>query len=93
LAKWRNHFSELFNVHCVNNVRQTETHTAEPLVPEPSAFEFEMAIENLQRHKSPVTEQIPVESIKARDRTSRSEIHKPINSILSEEELPEEWNE
>ena len=45
LARWRNHFSELFNVHCVNNVRQTEIHTAEPLVPEQSAFEFEMATE------------------------------------------------
>ena len=45
LARWRNHFSELFNVHWVNNVRQTEIHRAEPLVPGPSAFEFEMTIE------------------------------------------------
>jgi len=29
LARWRNHFSQLFNVHEVNDVRQTETHTAE----------------------------------------------------------------
>jgi len=27
-------------VHEVNDVRQTEIHTAEPLVPEPSAFEL-----------------------------------------------------
>jgi hypothetical protein len=72
---------------------QTEIHTAEPLVPEPNAFEFEMAIENLQRHKSPGNDQIPAEAIKARGRTSRSEIRKPINSILSEEGLPEEWKE
>jgi hypothetical protein len=45
LARWRNHFSEIFNVHCVNKVRQTEIYTAEPLVPELSAFEFEMPIE------------------------------------------------
>jgi len=45
LARWRKHFSELFNEYWVNNVRQTEIHTAEPLVSEPSAFEFEMAIE------------------------------------------------
>jgi len=45
LARWRNHFSQLLNVHEVNDVRQTEIHTAEPLVPEPSAFEFEMAVE------------------------------------------------
>jgi hypothetical protein len=33
LARWRNHFSQLFNVHKVNAVRQTERDTAEPLVP------------------------------------------------------------
>jgi hypothetical protein len=48
LARWRNHFSQLLNVHGVNNVRQTEPHMAEPLVPEPSAFEVEMAIEKLK---------------------------------------------
>jgi hypothetical protein len=65
LARWRNHFSQLFNIHGVNDVRQTEVHTAEPLVPEPSAFEVEMAIEKLKRHKSPGTDQIPTELIKA----------------------------
>jgi hypothetical protein len=34
LATWRNHFSQLLNIHEVNDVRQTELHTAEPLVPE-----------------------------------------------------------
>jgi len=29
----------------VNDVRQTEIQTAEPLVPEPSAFEVEMVID------------------------------------------------
>jgi len=37
----------------VNDVRQTEIHTAEPLVPEPSALEVEMAIKKLKSHKSP----------------------------------------
>jgi len=32
LARWRNHFSQLLNVHGVNDVRQTEIHTAEPLL-------------------------------------------------------------
>jgi hypothetical protein len=36
LARWRNNFFQLLNVHGVNDVRQTEIHTAEPLVPEPS---------------------------------------------------------
>jgi hypothetical protein len=49
LARWRNHFPQLLNIHGVNDVRQTEVHTAEPLVPEPSAFEFEMPIEKLKR--------------------------------------------
>jgi hypothetical protein len=43
----------ILNVHGVSGVRQAEIHTAEPLVPEPSALEFELAIENLKSHKSP----------------------------------------
>ena len=35
LARWRNRFCKLLNVHGVNNVRQTEIHTTELLVPEP----------------------------------------------------------
>jgi hypothetical protein len=73
LARWRNHFFQLLNVQGVNDVRQTEIHTAEPLVPEPSDFEVEMAIEKLKRHKSPDTDQIPTELIKAGGRTIRSE--------------------
>jgi len=38
LARWRNNFSQVLNIHEVNDVRQTEIHTAEPLVPEPSTF-------------------------------------------------------
>ena len=53
LARQTNHFSQLLNVHGVNDVRQTETHTAEPLVPGPSAFEVEKATEKLKIQKSP----------------------------------------
>jgi hypothetical protein len=43
---------ELFlNAHGVSGVRQAEIHTAEPLVPEPSALEIELAIEKLKSHK------------------------------------------
>ena len=66
LARWRNYFSQLLNVNGVNDVRQTEIHTAEPLVPEPSACLFEMAIEKPKNHKSPGIDQIPAELIKAR---------------------------
>jgi hypothetical protein len=74
-AWWRNHFSQLLNVHGVIDVRQTEIHAAGPLVPEPSAFEFEMAVEKLKRHKSLGVDQIPTELIKAGGRTIRCEVH------------------
>ena len=45
---WTNYFSQLLNVHGVNDIRHTEIHTAEPLVFEPSAFEFELAITKLK---------------------------------------------
>jgi hypothetical protein len=91
LARWRNHFSQLLNKHGVSDVRQTEVNTAEPLVPGPNAFEVEMAIGKLERHKSPGIVQIPAELIKAGGRIIRSEIHKVIISIWNKEELPEEW--
>jgi hypothetical protein len=50
LARWRNHFSQQLNVNGVNGVRRAEIHTAEPLVPKPSAFEVEKITEKLNRH-------------------------------------------
>jgi hypothetical protein len=52
------------NVHGAKDVRQAEIHTAEPLVPEPSTFEVELAIEKLKSHNSPGIDQIPAELIK-----------------------------
>jgi len=74
-------------------INESEIHTAEPLVPEPRAFEIEMATEKLKRHKSPGTDQIPAELITAGCRTIHCEIHKLIISIWNKEELPEEWKE
>jgi hypothetical protein len=76
-----------------NEVRQRKIRTAEPLVSEPSAFEVEMGIEKLKRHISPGINLIPEELIKAGDTTTSSEIHKPINSVLQEDELPEGWKD
>ena len=45
LARWRNRFSQLINVHGVNDVRQTEKHKAEPPMPAPSSFDVDMATE------------------------------------------------
>jgi hypothetical protein len=64
-----------------------------PLVLELSAFEVEVAVEKLKRHKSPGIDQIPAELIKAGGRTVHSEIHNLINSVLNKEELPEEWSQ
>jgi len=67
LQKWRNHFSQLLNVCGVNDVRQTETHTADLLVSEPSASDVEMATKKLRRHKSRGTAEVPAELVKGRE--------------------------
>ena len=81
------------NVRGVNDVRQTEIHTAEPQVPELSAFEFELAIGKLKGHKSPGADKSLVEIFKAGSRKIRYETHKFINSICNKEELCEERKE
>ena len=85
VARWRNYFSQLLIVRGVNDVRHTEVHTAEPPVPDPSAFDVELAIEKLKRQKSPGVVQIPAELIRAGGRTIRDEIHKLIISIWNKE--------
>jgi len=91
--RWRNYFSQLFNVHGFKDVGQTEIHTAEPPVPDPSASEVQLAIDKLKSHKSPGIDQIPAEPIKVGGRTLCLEIHKLITSIWEREKLPEEWKE
>ena len=56
MARWRNYFSQLFNVNGVKVVGLVDIPTADPLVPEPSAFEVEFAINKLKNHKSPGTD-------------------------------------
>jgi len=93
VARWRKYFSQLFNVHGVKDVGQAEIHTAQPLVPEPSASEVELAIDKLKSNKSPGIDQIPAELIKAGGRTICLEIHKLITSIWKKKEMPEGWKE
>ena len=94
LARWRKHFSQLLDVHGVNDARQTEIHTAEPLMPQPSAFEVELAIEKLRNHTLPDNDQIPATLIKVGGRKICYEIHKLIFfCIWNKEEFPEEWKE
>jgi hypothetical protein len=44
VVRWRNNFSQLLNVYGVNDIKQIETYTAEPQVPEPGTFEVEMVL-------------------------------------------------
>jgi hypothetical protein len=74
-ARRRKYLSHLFNVYGGNDVRQTEVRTVEPLLPERSAFEDEIAIKKLKRHKSRGIVQILAELIKAGGRKVCSEIH------------------
>ena len=76
VARWRNYFSQLFNVHGVKDVGHAEIHTAEPLVTEPSVSEVELAIDKLKSHKSPGIDQIPAELIIAGGKKIYLEIHK-----------------
>jgi hypothetical protein len=73
-------------------LRQTEIHTAEPLLHDPSTFEAEMALEKLKIHTSLGSEQIPAELINAEGRTMHCEIHKLSSSFWGKEELSE-WKE
>jgi hypothetical protein len=91
VATWRKYISQLLNVQGVNVVRKTEIHTAGLLVPEPSAFEFDMAIEKPRSHKSPGIDQIPEELIKAGGKKIHPEIHKVSTFIRNNDKLPEEW--
>ena len=58
LVRWREHYLQLLNAHGVNDIRQTEIHTTEPLVPELSDCEVELATEKLKRLKSSGIDQI-----------------------------------
>ena len=49
-----------------------------------------MAIDELKGYKSPATDQIPAEFIRAGGSKIRDEINKLINSVFNKEELPEE---
>jgi hypothetical protein len=77
-------FSQLLNVHSVDNVRQIEIHTAEPLVPGPSPSEVEIAIAKLKRYKLSGSDQILAEVIQAGGETILSAIHKLLDSSWNE---------
>jgi hypothetical protein len=93
LNRWKNHFSQLLNVHRVSDVRQIEIHTPKLLAYNPSPFEVEIATAKLKMYKSPGSDQIPAELIQAGGEILFSKIHKLINFIWNKEELPDQWKE
>jgi hypothetical protein len=93
LNRWKNFFNQLLNVHAVHDVRQMDINTVEPLVPEPSLAEVEIAIRNLKSYKSSCTDHIPSELIKSGGETLHSEIHRLICCIWNKDELPQRWKE
>jgi hypothetical protein len=93
LNRWKNFFNQVLNVHGIHDVRHMNIHTAEPLVPEPSLFEVEIAIGKLKSYKSPGTDNIAAELIKAGGESLYSEIHRLVSCIWNKEELPQQWKE
>jgi hypothetical protein len=75
----------------VSGVKQSEMHTAQPFVPEPSISNVWVAISKLKRCKSPVVDQILAELIQAGVETLHSQIHKLIKFISNTEEFPHQW--
>jgi hypothetical protein len=76
----------VLNVHGVHDVRQL-------LVPEPSFVEVEIAIGKLKSYKTPGTDHIPSELIKAGGETLCSDIYKFICYVRNKEKLPQQWKE
>jgi hypothetical protein len=65
LNRWTNYFCLLLNVHGSGGVWETEMHTAESFMQEPSASEVEFAVGNLKSYKSPGFDQIQAEVFQA----------------------------
>jgi hypothetical protein len=65
LIRWKNYFCQLLNVQGPRSIKQTEIHTAEPFVPEPSATEVEGVIRKMKMYKATDSAQIPAELIQA----------------------------
>ena len=65
----------------LNGVRQTDIHTAEPLVPKPKAFEVQNATQKSNSHKPSGTYKLPAELIQTESREICSNVHKFIHSI------------
>jgi hypothetical protein len=57
LKRQKNYFCQLLNVCRMNNVKQTEIRTAEPLVPEVVCLKVQVSVEKLKMYKLPGVDQ------------------------------------
>jgi len=80
-ARWMNNFFQILNVCGVNDVKQTEIHTAEPPVPEMNAFDVEMAVV----HKAKIsTHQFSGETLKhCSGESSQQSVFRGISTAVS----------
>ena len=76
-------------MHKDNDVGEIEIQTAEPLTPDPTLLEVEIAIEKLKKYKSPGIDQISAELIQDCGNSLLTEIYKLVLAIWKKEMLPE----
>jgi hypothetical protein len=93
LTRWKNYFCQLLNVQGPGSIRQTEIHTTEPFVTEPSAAELEITIRELKMYTEPGSNQIPAELSQARGEELRYDMHKLIMLVWNKEVFPHQWKE
>jgi hypothetical protein len=55
----------MYSKNIASSEGYSESYSAEPFVPEPSAAEVEVAIRKMKRYKAPGSDQIPAELIQA----------------------------
>ena len=72
---------------------EIEIQTAEPLIPDPTLSEVEIAIEKLKKYNPPGIDQIPTELIQDGENSLLIEIYKLVLAIWKKEMLPEQWKE
>jgi hypothetical protein len=75
------------NTNKLNDIRQIEVHTADPLLPQSSASEGEMVCAMLNSYELPVLIQFR-QNVFKQELTLHSEIYKLIPSIRNIEKLP-----
>lgn len=95
LGRWEEFFTELLNGSDSRITPQSEDsfhfHNTED-VPPPTISEVDTAIQRLKNNKSPGSDGIPAELLKAAGSSFNRAFHLLLTKIWMEEEMPKEWN-